>query len=202
MLRCFLFLLVLVFLSQITIVALLGSLMSMAQTTLKAAPGMVDDYIKTNAGDFLDEHIRESVPEVVQEAILGVMMGSMNGASTDSSPDGSGTEMAEDQFVPTTATTTACDGVHSETLCSAFVRTCADFNTCTTQRTDAACTAFVRDLGYVCSTVRCDVFDDKSVCDRAVTMCNNRQRALYDQRTREFMEEELHGLCEMYGQGA
>ena len=193
MLRCLVFLAVLAVILGIVNVAIVATLAANAKSALEAAPGMIDDYIKANAGPFLDQHIRENVPEVVQGAMLATVMSMGGSGGGGSEHEG---ETASDELPPEDC------GVHDPLLIGAFRRTCADFSICKTQGTDTSCSAFIQDLAYTCNNVKCDSFDDKDKCDRVVTLCANRLQALYNYRARQHMMDELTDLCSILGRCA
>jgi hypothetical protein len=161
---------------------------------VESAPGYIDDYVQKNAGRIITEHIRNTVPEIVQNAIIGMMFSNVTAAAADAVPQ----RILSTDTKKKRAQWSGCGGgVHSEPLCVAFQRTCTSFAECTHLRTQASCELFATDLTYACSINRCDVYEDRKVCERVVTLCNNRFRAMWDAQARDAMELELRSLCSL-----
>jgi hypothetical protein len=188
--QCLVFLIILTLVVGIAGLAILLKFVVAVEEAVKVAPSFLDDYIENNVAGFIDEHIRSNIPEIVQNAILTLMMGEM--ANATALPDAPATVALD---APHRAAWSGCGGVHSEPLCASFKRSCAAFAVCEQARTREACGGFVDSITESCSLNRCDVYEDRTLCNRVVYLCNNRVRATWDAQARAFMEAELQELC-------
>lgn len=191
MIRGLVFLTVIGVILGIVNVAIVSTIAAKASTALSAAPALFDEYVKTHAESFVAESIRKNVPGAVQSALLATAM-SMGAPESES--EASEPPMATDAYYRSSKKNTC--GIRSNSLIYAFERTCTNFQTCRTQRTQDDCAMFVNDLTVACDALRCDVFDDKELCQRIVTMCSDRVRAFLNEEVRQQMQRELGVLCQ------
>lgn len=194
--QCLIFLIVLVLVMGAVSLGILFKFVVAVDEAVEAAPGMIDDYITSNIPDIMDGYIRRTMPELVQNTILALMMEMSNATAMGPDTGAGGAAAAPDERTAAHRSAwSGCGGVHSEPLCAAFKQTCASFAVCQRSRTRPACEVFVNDVAAACRINRCDVYEDQTLCDRVVYLCNNRVRATWDTHARDFMERELQALC-------